>query len=519
MPGTAPSLLLLRRRHKVVWAVVLLLSCCLGGGLNAAEGAKPTPPAGAANPDPFRSEDLTIPAGDHQLAGTLYLPLSGPPAPAVVFVHGAGPAVRGDRYHELARHFARKGVAALIYDKRGCGASTGDWTRAGLHDLAEDALACVRLLRGRADVNPNQVGLWGLSQGASIIPIAAGRSPDVAFVIAVGGCLDFEEQMRYFRANVFRRLGHPPAALDVANKTFLIQVDLGNRVRSGSLPAPRALRDSCRFEFDLDQAAVWRQVRQPILAIYGEKDRHVPLAENIAGLSAAVEQSGNRDFTLIIYPDARHSIGKTLTGEQNEPWAGYVPEYLDDMTDWVLQQASGVKRPEGWPQRGRVAESDQPFPAERYDRLRWYGNAPVQAIQFIVFAVVFLAGAVAGTVRLVRGRRRDPAPTVTRLRNWLTPVATGVSVLNLALLTGLVALTLGLANQLEPSYPGVLNWLPLAGSLSVGLTLTLLALLGARWRALADSRRKRIGWVLFAICAIAFVPFLHYWNLLGLAWR
>jgi hypothetical protein len=55
--------------------------------------------------------------------------------------------------------------------------------------------------------------------------------------------------------------------------------------------------------------------------------------------------------------------------------------------------------------------------------------------------------------------------------------------------------------------------------LSVGLTLTLLALLGARWRALSDFRRKRIGWVLFAMCAVAFVPFLRYWNLLGLAWR
>ncbi len=500
-------------------AAVFLLFGCLGSRLTADEGAKPTPPAGAAKPDPFRSEALIIPAGDHQLAGTLYRPLSGLPAPAVVFVHGAGPTVRGDRYHELARHFARKGVAALIYDKRGCGASTGDWTRAGMHDLADDALACVQLLRGRADVNPNWVGLWGLSQGASIIPIAAGRSPDVAFVIAVGGCLDFEQQMRYYRANLFRRLGHPPAALDVANKTFRIQVDAGNRVRSGSWPAPRALRDSCRFEYDLDQTAVWRQVRQPVLAVYGEKDRHVPLAENIAGLSAAAERSGNPDFTLIIYPNASHSIGKTRTGELGEPWTGYVPEYLDDMTDWVLQQASGVKRPEGWPPRGRVAESDRPGPAEQYDRLGWYGSAPVQAIQFIVFAAVFLVGAVTGAVRLVRGRRRAPAPTVTRARNWLTPVATGVSALNLALLTGLVALTLGLAHQLEPSYPGVLNWLPLAGSLSVGLTLVLLALLGARRRVPAASRRKRIGWVLFATCATAFVPFLHYWNLLGLAWR
>ena len=91
-----------------------------------------------------------------------------------------------------------------------------------------------------------------------------------------------------------------------------------------------------------------------------------------------------------------------------------------------------------------------------------------------------------------------------------------MSVLNLVLLTGLVALALGLANPWEPSYTVVLNWLPLVGSLSVCLTLMLLALLLARWRAVADSRRRKIGWFMFATCAIAFVPFLHYWNLLGL---
>ncbi len=291
MPFTALPKLLRCPQGTVCWAAVLLLSCHLGSRLKRGRRSQ--------TPSPRRrceARHVSFRRPHHSrwrptsLAGTLYLPLSGQPAPAVVFVHGAGPAVRGDRYHELARHFARNGVAALIYDKRGCGASTGDWTRAGLYDLAEDALACVRLLRGRQDINPTQVGLWGLSQGASIIPIAASRSPEVAFVIAVGGCLDFEGQCATYRANLFRRLGHPSTALDIANKTFLIQVDLSNRIRSGSLPAPRAWRDSCRFEFDLDQAAVWRQVRQPILAIYGERDRHVPLAESSARLATAVER-------------------------------------------------------------------------------------------------------------------------------------------------------------------------------------------------------------------------------------
>jgi hypothetical protein len=101
----------------------------------------------------------------------------------------------------------------------------------------------------------------------------------------------------------------------------------------------------------------------------------------------------------------------------------------------------------------------------------------------------------------------------------LTPVVTAVSLLNLALLAGLATLVYGLADQLEPKYPGVLNWLPLAGSMSAGLTVALLALLIAGGRAPAAPRRKRIGRAVFVTCAIAFVPFLDYWNLLGLAGR
>jgi hypothetical protein len=126
---------------------------------------------------------------------------------------------------------------------------------------------------------------------------------------------------------------------------------------------------------------------------------------------------------------------------------------------------------------------------------------------------------IANKAALVRGRHGSQAPAVKALRKWLTPVGTAVSVLNLALLTGLVALALGLADQREPRHPGVLNGLPLVGSLSACLTLTLLALLLARRRVPGDSRRKKMGWALFATCAVAFVPFLYYWNLLGLDWH
>jgi pimeloyl-ACP methyl ester carboxylesterase len=496
-------------------ASAILLCCGIGNGLQAgnAELLAVDAKSGA-----FRTEELRIPARDARLAGTLYVPVSGGPAPAVIFVHGAGPQKRWG-YRELASHFASKGIAALIYDKRGCGASTGDFGSASLHDLAEDALSWARLLRARPDVNPERIGLWGLSQGGIIIPIAAGRSPEVAFLIAVGGPLELEEQMRYFRANLYRRRGLSKAVLDVANKYALFGFDLTNKIRSGTLPVPRAWRPQFRTEFDLDMQAIWRRVRQPVLAIYGENDKQVPVGPNIAQLREALTQSGNRDYEIIIYPGASHAIGSTRTGELGEDWVGYAPGYMDVMTDWVLRHADRRQGPSGPVFRGRPSAVTQPFPAGHYDRIRWYGNAIVQLLQLLMFSVGFLVMGVGGAVCLIRSRGRAGSLPDGGGRRWTTPVAVALSFLNLALVCGLAMLLRALGNGWEPHVPPVLDWLPLVGSASACLTLVFLALLVLRWRSSPMSLRTGIGLIVFATCAIAFVPFLHYWNLLGLAFH
>lgn len=59
-----------------------------------------------------------------KLAGSLLLPNSEAPVPAVVFVHGAGRHTR-ESLREVGEFFATNGIAALIYDKRGAGQSSG----------------------------------------------------------------------------------------------------------------------------------------------------------------------------------------------------------------------------------------------------------------------------------------------------------------------------------------------------------------------------------------------------------
>ena len=49
------------------------------------------------------------------------------------------------------------------------------------------APAAVSWLRARSDIRKDRVGLWGFSQGATVAPLAASESSDVAFVIEVSG--------------------------------------------------------------------------------------------------------------------------------------------------------------------------------------------------------------------------------------------------------------------------------------------------------------------------------------------
>src|SRR5580765_3941719 len=91
--------------------------------------------------------------------------------PGGVILQGASANLR-HQYRFFADHFGRDGFAALVFDKPAHGESDGDYGSATYEDLAGDAAAAVARLRAKPEVVPSRVGLWGLSQGAMLAPMA-----------------------------------------------------------------------------------------------------------------------------------------------------------------------------------------------------------------------------------------------------------------------------------------------------------------------------------------------------------
>src|SRR5215831_8647795 len=126
--------------------------------------------------------DVTIKANGFNLAGTLTLPATVAGRlrhPAVLLVGGVSPADRDETigglpvFTQLARALAESGDVVLRYDRRGAGQSGGRTDSATLSDYADDALAAVKWLGDRDDVDKRKIVVLGHMDGGPVSLIAA----------------------------------------------------------------------------------------------------------------------------------------------------------------------------------------------------------------------------------------------------------------------------------------------------------------------------------------------------------
>ena len=370
---------------------------------------EPASSAGLARGE-IRREDVRIPVREEVLDGTIVSPAEPGRYPAVVLVPGAGPGRRSDLV-ELAEHFARAGIAALAYDKRTVGYSAVTNRDFGL--LAEDALVAVRLMRQREDVDPTLVGLWGISEGGWVVPIAASRSPEeVAFSVLVSApMVSPREQLTWWAESGLSRRGAPEGLREAAAKAL----GMGG------------------FGYVYhDPLQVLERVSRPVLAIYGVQDRAVPVLQSSRELEAALDRDGNRSYTIRFFAGADHGL-RADNGR-------FAPGYLRTMVDWVKGLSATAEPPPGTQIAG--AAPVQRYAADAPPVSPPYATGTALAVGFGLAGAGFLAGPVAALVARRGGKPAGDDETwrgIRRLLRWLA--VSGISthlLFNLVVVTGIV---------------------------------------------------------------------------------
>lgn len=159
------------------------------------EQPRPNRPQEPSKPYPYDVEEIAFENKEAgvKLAGTLTLPRTKGPFPAVRLIGGSGSLNRDDAcfghrtFLVLADYLTRRGLAVLRVDKGGVWKSGGEYATATTLDFASDALASVAYLKSRKEIDPKRIGLMGHSEGGMIAPMLAAQSSDIAFIVMVAG--------------------------------------------------------------------------------------------------------------------------------------------------------------------------------------------------------------------------------------------------------------------------------------------------------------------------------------------
>jgi len=307
-----------------------------------------------------------------RLGGMLVLPARGQgPFPAAVFVTGSDPDTR-EAWLVEARALAGRGVAALVYDKRGVGESRGaNHDLASWDDLAGDLAGAVAYLRSRTDlIDPRRVGLIGQSQGTWVITKVAERDPAIAFLVYIsGGAMSAAEQETYRTGALMRREGFPPEEIARAQafqrrKFAVARTGLGweqldaemRRMRADSVrwfpgygtgAATRTLAGLRMYgvmQFNYDPRADLTRIRAPILLIMGENDVVFPPDSVVARMRETLTRAGHRELTARVLPRTSHGMAVIQTVD-GKPFRGVISEeFVRLLADWVAERASGSAR-------------------------------------------------------------------------------------------------------------------------------------------------------------------------------
>lgn len=345
---------------------------------------------------PFPYEEETVSYFNQgksiKFEGTLTTPNQGNKHPVAILISGSGKQDRDETvfghkpFLVIADYLTRQGIAVLRVDDRGMGQTTGKETlfHATSYDFAMDVIAGIEYLKNRKDVNPNQIGLIGHSEGGLIASIVGGMRNDIAFIVSLAGVGVSGEKLilSQFEKSLQRTVASPSidsimvlekeviniinqernnrlaevsiiqklTGKRLANQDSIVKKYWGMEVKDGfETYNLKVIEDRykqlmlpwCRYFLLYNPSDYLSKVNAPFLALNGEKDTQVLADLNLIGFKDTFDKYGKRNYKTISYPDLNHFFQHCKTGyfEEVELIEETIsPEVLNDISTWIKEQ-------------------------------------------------------------------------------------------------------------------------------------------------------------------------------------
>jgi len=340
-------------------------------------------PQDPQKPYPYYSEEVTFKnlKDNITLAGTLTLPSKDGKFPVVVLITGSGPQNRDEELmgHKpfliLSDYLTRNGIGVLRYDDRGTNASTGNFGTATTFDFATDVESAVSFLKTRKEIDRNNIGLIGHSEGGIIAPIVAVQDKDIRFIVlmagtgisgdkllllqqkSIGSASNLKEDVLSESAEINRGLYDivlQSTKIDTLKKQVsdYLKTAVANS-KNKEIPKGMTVDDIIKQQVAVitspwmisfikyDPSIILEKVKCPVLAINGDKDLQVSSKVNLPAIEKALKKGGDKNVSIVELPGLNHLFQECTTGlpkEYSEIAQTISPVALKTISDWIKQQ-------------------------------------------------------------------------------------------------------------------------------------------------------------------------------------
>ncbi|MFH0896144.1 MAG: alpha/beta fold hydrolase [Bacteroidota bacterium] len=332
----------------------------------------------------IQEDSVNFTRGDATYSGTLSKPAGEGVFPLVIMVSGMGPQDRDWTFakgkYKLAKiitdYLNKNGIAVYRYDDRGYGKSSGAAeTLTSFEDLSEDVYAAVSMFKNRKDIG--KIGLLGHSLGGILSVMAAANHKDIDFIITLSGSYRTGGEIMMEQASTLKRWKTSASMTDaqvIANGEKFVRnlvsfssggkgIDTVKQILSDlihfqiSKMSPETMAENMKKFKDTndlyqqsyddvvgyytsphqksfavyDPINDFKKITCPVLALFGEKDKHVVTSSNMPEVALAMASSSVTDLTVKIVPSADHGYSTSELIKNGE----MVPGLTEFIANWV----------------------------------------------------------------------------------------------------------------------------------------------------------------------------------------
>lgn len=324
-------------------------------------------------PFDYIEKEVEINNQDIKLYGTLTVPTNTQLSiegklPAIVLITGSGAQNRDEEllghkpFLVLSDFLTKLGFAVLRMDDRGVGFDINLIANSTTFDFVEDIHSAIDFLKTQEFVDNKRIGVLGHSEGGLISYILASKYPDdIDFIISLAGpslrgdkiLLAQQEligRVSGMKENDIKKMLQINSALyeavikykdDNSNESLINEIkEIAKKYKLSKEDTQRVIAELTskwmRTFITTDPADYIKDIKCPILALFGEKDLQVPAKENSELMKSIFSQSGNSKAVIMIMNSCNHLFQTAKTGNIFE--YALISETISDATLKVIEE-------------------------------------------------------------------------------------------------------------------------------------------------------------------------------------